>query len=209
MFRFDRIKTKHALANICVKLIFRRTHALILTVKVKQTKPMHRSLLLFLSLLLPNFAIAQTAPAPAAAFKPMRAFMSLQADSVNLRHGPGQKYPIAWVYKRRELPVEVTSSFDVWRRIRDVDGTQGWVRASLLSPKRTALVHHRITPFYAEPTPTSALLWRAEPGVVGRIIQCQKAWCQVAMDMQTGGTQTGWTMQENLWGVYPNETIGK
>jgi SH3-like domain-containing protein len=147
-------------------------------------------------------AIAQSAPAPSGVFKPMRTFMSLQAERVNLRHGPGQKYPIAWVYKRQALPVEVTSSFDVWRRIRDVDGTQGWVRASLLSLKRTAMVYPRIASFYAEATPTSALVWRAEPGVVGRVVQCTKGWCQIE-----AGKYVGWTMQENLWGLYPNEEI--
>ena len=34
-------------------------------------------------------------------------FAALHADKVNLRAGPGERYPIEWVYVRRDWPVEV------------------------------------------------------------------------------------------------------
>ena len=38
---------------------------------------------------------------------PVPRFVSLKADRVNLRQGPGTEYPTAWVFKRAGLPVEV------------------------------------------------------------------------------------------------------
>ena len=67
-------------------------------------------------------------------------FASLKSDEVNLRTGPGQRYPIEWVYRRIGYPVEIVAQFDVWRQIRDADGTVGWVHQTLLSGRRTALV---------------------------------------------------------------------
>ena len=38
---------------------------------------------------------------------PLPRFVSLRASEVNLRAGPGIRYPIQWVYQRRNMPVEV------------------------------------------------------------------------------------------------------
>ena len=71
---------------------------------------------------------------------PMPRFVSLKADSVNLREGPNRDHPVKWIFKRAGLPVEITAEFEQWRRIRDSDGTEGWVLQNLLSGRRTALV---------------------------------------------------------------------
>src|SRR6516225_828217 len=67
-------------------------------------------------------------------------YVSLKSDRVNLRQGPGTEYPIAWVFRRAGLPVEVIREFDGWRQVRDSEGTTGWVLASLWSGRRTAVV---------------------------------------------------------------------
>ena len=52
-------------------------------------------------------------------------YASLKKDQVNLRTGPGDRYPIMWVYQEKNYPVEVLESFEHWRQIREVDGTIG------------------------------------------------------------------------------------
>ena len=49
---------------------------------------------------------------------PMPRFVSLKADSVNLREGPNRDHPVKWIFKRAGLPVEITAEFEQWRRIR-------------------------------------------------------------------------------------------
>jgi SH3-like domain-containing protein len=71
---------------------------------------------------------------------PLPRFAALRADEVNMRSGPGQRYPIAWVYHRRDLPVKIEREFDVWRLVEDSDGQKGWVHQATLVGARTFVV---------------------------------------------------------------------
>ena len=71
---------------------------------------------------------------------PLPRFAALRSDDVNFRSGPGTRYPIDWVYKRRDLPVEIEREFDLWRLVRDPLGNKGWVNQATLTGRRTAVV---------------------------------------------------------------------
>ena len=71
---------------------------------------------------------------------PLPRFAALRADSVYLRRGPGSRYPIEWVYKRRDLPVKIEREFDVWRLIEDPDGIRGWVHQATLVGTRSFVI---------------------------------------------------------------------
>lgn len=71
---------------------------------------------------------------------PLPRFAALRADEVNLRAGPGQRYPIQWVYHRRGLPVMIEREFDVWRLIEDTDGVKGWVHQATLVGSRDFVI---------------------------------------------------------------------
>lgn len=133
---------------------------------------------------------------------PLPRFVSLGANEVNLRTGPDRRYPITWVYKRRGMPVEIIQEYGIWRRIRDVDGVEGWVNRHLLTSDRTAFVTAQVRTLYARPEASSAAVWRVEPGVVARITLCEEDWCQLNI-----GGRTGWIRRNEIWGVYPRETI--
>jgi len=130
-------------------------------------------------------------------------FVSLHADKINLRTGPGRQYPIEWVLTRKDMPVQVIAEFEHWRRIRDWDGTVGWVQEHMLTGKRTVVVGKGAArPLYQLPDPGSAVLARAEPGVVARLAECRGAWCRVETD-----DVAGWIKRSDLWGVFPDETV--
>ncbi len=138
---------------------------------------------------------------------PLPRFASLKSDHVNVRGGPNKDHDVAWVYTRPALPVEITAEFENWRRIRDRDGTEGWVYHTLLSGKRTAYVAGPKTrpdfvPLYESADRTSPLRAMLEPGVLGTIKRCSGQWCRFA-----GNGFDGWIEQGRLWGVYPNEKI--
>src|SRR5262245_5050819 len=67
---------------------------------------------------------------------PIPRFASLRSDEVNVRSGPGTRYPVEWVFKRKSMPVEIVAEYDIWRKIRDWQGASGWVHQSLLTGKR-------------------------------------------------------------------------
>lgn len=129
-------------------------------------------------------------------------FVSLRADKVNVRAGPGTRYPISWVFRRAGLPLEAIAEFDNWFKVRYADGDVGWVHRRLLSARRTAVISDKIRILRNAPAADATAVLQAEAGVQGQLLTCQDAWCQ----MQIGGKK-GWLLREALWGAYPSENF--
>jgi SH3-like domain-containing protein len=132
---------------------------------------------------------------------PLPRFASLRASEVNLRRGPGERYPIEWVYRRRGLPIEIIDEFESWRRIRDHDGTIGWIHRSMLRGQRTVLVLGNMMSLRRDPDAQAPAVARLEPGVVARLETCRTIWCRV----ETGG-YSGWLRRQDVYGLYPGES---
>jgi len=154
-------------------------------------------------------AVANAGAAPAAESAPQRPgltgrplprFASLRADKVNLRTGPGARYPIDWVFQRRGLPVEIIDEFDTWRRIRDWQGTVGWVHESMLQSQRHILVTGERRLLRRSPEESTAGAAFVEAGVVGTLGACEAVWCEV----EAKGFK-GWLRRDEFYGVYPDE----
>lgn len=134
---------------------------------------------------------------------PLPRFVSIASDKVHVRTGPGKKYPIEWVFRRKELPVEIILEFENWRKIKDHEGGVGWLHKSLLTGRRTVLVAgEEQVSLYRKPQKDSPLAAYLEPSVLARVKLCDGVWCSI----NAAGFK-GWALQENLWGVYPNEVI--
>lgn len=148
--------------------------------------------------------IASGAVASAEEALPLPRFVSLKADEVNMRAGPGESYPVEWVYTRKGLPVEIIKEYDQWREVRDVDGTKGWVHRVMLSGLRTVQVTGAVQRTgYDKPSVDGRPVFRAEPGVQGTLIGCEPGWCRV----EISGVK-GWMAMDDLWGVYPEDGAG-
>ena len=148
-------------------------------------------------------AAAQQAQVGPVSKLPLPRFVSLKSDRVNLHEGPSKEHPTRWVYQRAGLPVEILAEFEIWRKIRDSEGGEGWVLHSLLSGRRTALV----APWKKEPLPLTAAdhqtpVAKLSPGVIALLKSCDGEWCRLQ-----GPGFDGYMKQENLWGVYPGEKI--
>lgn len=133
---------------------------------------------------------------------PLPRFVSISADTANMRTGPGEQHPIEWVYKRKFYPIEIIAEYDQWRQVRDIDGTTGWMHVVLLSGKRTGLVTGATFTLYEKPSVTSFPTARVAAGVVGEILECTPNWCR----LDFSGTK-GWLQTSQLWGIYKGEVI--
>ena len=135
---------------------------------------------------------------------PLPRFASLKTDEVNLRTGPGLRYPIDWVYRRRDLPVQIEREFEVWRLIADADGVKGWVHQATLTGRRSFVVIGSEHVVRADPNDTAAAVARLKPGVVGRLRSCDAnaPWCQVQV-----GDYRGWLKRDAFWGTFPGEAV--
>lgn len=143
---------------------------------------------------------------------PVPRYVSLKTDRVNLREGPSKDHRTSWVFQRAGLPVEVVAEFETWRRIRDAEGTEGWVLHSLLSGRRTGLVTPRVK---GDPDPITVheraegaeVVAKLQVGVIANVKQCTGSWCRVIVPLPSARDVDGYIRQERLWGVYPNERV--
>jgi len=132
---------------------------------------------------------------------PLPRFVSLKNDEVNVRTGPGTRYPIQWVYRRVGMPVEVVEEYDVWRKIRDAEGTAGWVHKTMLDGKRNVMIKGKEPRVMRiDPEARAKPMLKAEPMVIARLLECQLDWCR----LQISGRK-GWVEKKYLWGVYATE----
>ncbi len=135
---------------------------------------------------------------------PLPRFVSLKSDRVRVRRGPSTQHEVAWVYRARGLPVEIIAEFEDWRRIRDADGEEGWIRRSLLSGWRTAMIapwrREERLPLRARPEKDAHVVAMLSSGVIGRVVSCTGNWCRLKVR-----DYEGWIEQAMLWGVYAGE----
>ena len=163
--------------------------------------------------LLPVSAEAQTARRGSDTGFELPRFASFKSRTVNLRVGPGRDYRVDWVYTKPGLPVEIVQEFDNWRRVRDAEGTEGWVFAPLLAGRRTAVAAPWLDKdaeapleLRRKPRGDAEVTARIEPGVTGTITECDGEWCRFEPHAAKGEV-VGWLPQVELWGAYPGEAF--
>ena len=131
---------------------------------------------------------------------PVPRYVSLKADEGNVRRGPSLSHRIDWVFRRRDMPLQVTDEYGHWRRVRDRDGQGGWIHYSLLSGVRTVIVEEDMAALLARPDPEATVSARAEAGVIAELDECLPDWCRISAD-----GYRGWIQKSALWGVDPGE----
>ena len=146
-------------------------------------------------------------------------FLSLKSSEVNLRVGPGEEYPIAWVLTKSGLPIKLIAEYNNWRKVQLVDGTEGWIHVNIISRKNTAIVknphptirkiknsnNEKLKNFDIE-EPFCAVLYkynshsrpiaRVEENVVVRVLKREENMIKIDVNHIKG-----WIDRENLWGV--------
>lgn len=127
---------------------------------------------------------------------------SLTAGDALMRTGPGRQYPATWRYRRAALPLKVIAVHETWRKVRDPDGTEGWMASALLGDQRTGMVTGASRPLRSAPDAAAKILWHAEPGVVGHVSHCAGGWCELDVRGRVGYVEAMY-----LWGVEPGEAV--
>lgn len=125
-------------------------------------------------------------------------YANIKVKEANVRTGPSVKYPIRWVYQRKNWPVKVTATFETWRKVSDIYGKAGWIHESLLSNDRYVVIHNTpIASMFELDEDSASIIQKVEKGVVGKLIEeCNKHWCHVEVD-----GVNGWIKVEELWGI--------
>jgi SH3-like domain-containing protein len=130
-------------------------------------------------------------------------FVVLKNTETNIRSGPGTRYPIAWVFRREHMPVEVVDEFDLWRKIRDMEGTTGWVHRSMIDGKRYAMITGKQPQILrADASEDARAVIKAEPTVIAPLKECTPSWCRIQVE-----GRKAWIEKKHLWGVYKEEVF--
>lgn len=150
-------------------------------------------------------SVAHAAPEPSIlnpSGMPVPRYVALKFDEINMRVGPGERYPIKYVYRRAKLPVKIVEEFAHWRKITDFEGTSGWVRKSALDGKRTAMIIGKAQNLYDDPKADARVVMKAAPKVIGTVVECEPDWCRLEIE-----GRKGWIRKVDMWGVDREEVV--
>ena len=113
--------------------------------------------------------------------------------------------------------MEVVAEFENWRKLKDIDGTEGWINENLITGRRNVVIignkfelnldkyklKQQEMILLRYPDENSHPIVKVEFGVIGNIKKCDREWCKIKIE-----EYTGWIKKINLWGVYQEEIIG-
>ena len=130
-------------------------------------------------------------------------FVSLKSEEVNLRIGSSTNYPIILKYMAKNMPIEITDEYERWRKIKDINGNEGWIRKDLLKGDRfVIIIKDNKNKIYMYSKPNGVQIGEIGELNIARIKVCLEKWCKIKFD-----NHKGWINKNNLWGIYENETI--
>jgi len=122
-------------------------------------------------------------------------FVSIRAKEVNLRTGPGERYPIDWVMRARGWPLQIVAEYENWRRVKDWEGNLGWVHRAMLSGQRAGVVQVETTTLRRAPGDQATPIAHVKMGTHGEIKKCEQGWCEMGFD-----DARGWLPAKAVWG---------
>ncbi|GHU14166.1 hypothetical protein FACS189449_10480 [Alphaproteobacteria bacterium] len=125
-------------------------------------------------------------------------FVSLKSSQVNLRVGPGKEYPVSWIFMWANLPVMVITEFQQWRKIKFLDGTEGWVHQNMVSRKNMVIVVVEYAVMYKYSSKSHPIA-KIEKNVICRVLKKENHWLKVEAN-----NIKGWIEDTCVWGVSDN-----
>jgi len=128
---------------------------------------------------------------------PVPRYVSLKFNKVNGRTGPSLEHPIAWQYQKRGMPMIIVAETEMWRKVRDINGDESWMRKPALSGDRTVVVLENVD-MHTKPRETSRVTAIAERNALLYLEHCaESGYCKVRS--KTGFK--GWVPRYKLWGA--------
>lgn len=131
-------------------------------------------------------------------------WVSLKYDRINGRKGPGSHFSHLWTFRRKGMPVIVINEMDNWRKIRDIEGGESWVRNVALSGQNMGVVT-RYTPLLKKPSESAAPMAQLSPNVMVIIKSCAQDYCAVQIDPEVKKGKKkgrkGYAARRDIWGA--------
>ncbi len=123
------------------------------------------------------------------------AMVSIAADKVNLRAGPGKNHPVLWELGAG-YPLRVLGRRGNWLKVKDFEGDVGWVHKKLTNKRPHLVVKKKIINIRSGPGTNYKIVAKAKRGVVFATLKRKRNW--VKIKHETG--LVGWARRDLLWG---------
>jgi len=125
-------------------------------------------------------------------------YVSLKYIRSNGRTGPSADHPVKWQYKRKGLPMIVVAETETWRKVRDANGDETWMKRRLLGGTRMVLVRSEIA-IRAKPRSDAPKRAIAAKGALLELDTCNpRGWCRVS---DKDRNISGYALRSMLWGA--------
>ena len=122
-------------------------------------------------------------------------FLMLKNNKVNVRYGPSFDYPIKYIYKKIQLPVQLIDKKENFRRIIDHKKNSGWIHHIMLT-KHNSLIVLEEKIVFKKNSKFSEPVVKLEKGRLVIIKKCMLNWCKIE-----SGNYSGWIETKNVWGI--------
>ena len=127
-------------------------------------------------------------------------FRQTSGDATIAFEGPSAKATRQYLYSRG-TPVEVVVQIEGWLKVRDAQGSLAWVEKKALTDRTNVQVKSPTADALATPDTASAIVFRAESGVLLTLVMPQPpntgAWAQV----RHRDGQVGFVRMDTLFGL--------
>jgi len=120
--------------------------------------------------------------------------MAVAAGTANVRSGPGTKNDQLWQVEKY-YPVMVVEKKGGWCRIKDFEGDEGWIEASLLDKTNTVIVRVPKCNVRSGPSTEHGTLFSVTKGIPFKVLQTKGQWLQV----EHADGDSGWLMKNLVW----------
>lgn len=122
-------------------------------------------------------------------------FLSIKGNVVNVRAKPNTKAEIAWELING-YPVQVMATEDEWIKVKDFEGTLGWVHKPLTANEPHFLVKSKTVNLRSGPNTSSSVVAKLKKYDIVETLEKQAGWAKV----KTAEGQEGWMSTDLGWG---------
>jgi SH3-like domain-containing protein len=120
--------------------------------------------------------------------------VSVAGMDVNLRSGPGTRYPAEWRLDRG-YPLKVVGRRGSWLEVVDFENDRGWIHRPLTATTPYHVVKAAVANMRSQPTTRGRIVARLVRGDVLKTLQHSGGWVKLQRD----GVR-GWVARRLLWG---------
>lgn len=121
--------------------------------------------------------------------------LAVSVDKANMRSGPGTNHEILWS-AGKYYPVDTLKKSGSWYKIRDFEGDEAWIHASLLKKIPAVIVKAPLVNVRENPGTGFRILFQAEKGVSFKRVAKKGSWFKV----KHADGEVGWIHKSLVWG---------